>query len=184
MSVNSYLQTLASSLVLSDTEKSWRFEKFTNRDDLRQEKVAELFYGSVGDNSRQNPSAIKNLCLCSNAQYFWFCLRCRCPKKELNRNLVIQEGAKIPFPSKAVLVSAFFNISLQTVKTNGDAEFYHLSPKCQYVTLKWHFNRIFPKSRHKLSSDGSSPLSMLGLIVRKLRCLLYPAIAVEQTAEE
>ena len=33
------------------------------------------------------------------------------------------EGAKIHFSSKAVLVSTFFNISLQTVKTNGDANF-------------------------------------------------------------
>ena len=83
-----------------------------------------------------------------------------------------------------MLACTFFNISLQTVKTNGDTKFCYLFPKCQYVTLKWHFNRIFPKSRHKLSSDGSSPLSMLGLIVRKLRCLLYTAVAVEQTSEE
>ena len=34
-----------------------------------------------------------------------------------------------------MLVSTFFNISLQSVKTNGDAEFCYLFPKCQYVTF-------------------------------------------------
>ena len=106
------------------------------------------------------------------------------PQKRLEPKSCHIGGAKIPFPSKVVLNSTFFNISLQTIKTNRDGKFRILFPKCQIGTLKWRLNRIFPKSRHKLSSDGSSPLSMLGLIVRKLRCLLYPAIAVEQTAEE
>ena len=57
--------------ILIGTQISWRLEKFSNRESLRKEKVAELFYGSVGDNSKQNPSAMKNLCLCSNSQYFW-----------------------------------------------------------------------------------------------------------------
>ena len=129
--------------VVNYNRKSWRLHYLNRCTDLRQELFGELFNALQGESREQNLCPIKNLCLCSNAQHFGFCLRCRCLKKDLNQNLVIQEGAKIHFPSKAVLISTFLNISLQTVKTIGDTKFCYLFPKCQYVTLKWHFNRIF-----------------------------------------
>ena len=81
-------------------ENPWRLEKFNNRDFLRWEKVAELFYASEREKSKQNSSLIRNLLLNSNTQDFWFCETQFCSEKDLNRNLVTQEGAKILFTSK------------------------------------------------------------------------------------
>ena len=82
--------------------KTWRLEKFSNRDFLRREKVAELFYASERKNCKQNSSLIRNFLLNSNThtQNFRFCKTQFCTEKDLNRNLVTQEGAKILFTSK------------------------------------------------------------------------------------
>ena len=85
----------------SPSPLSWRLEKFSNRDFLRWEKVAELFYAPEREKSKQNSSLIRNLLLNSNTQDFWFCETQFCSEKDLNRNLVIQEGAKILFTSKS-----------------------------------------------------------------------------------
>ena len=89
----------------------WRLEKFSNRDFLRWEKVAELFYAPERENSQQNSSLIRNLLLNSKAQDFWFCETQFCAEKDLNRNLVTQEGAKILFPLKSTCKSPFPNIA-------------------------------------------------------------------------
>ena len=80
---------------------TWRLEKFSNRDFLRWEKVAELFYASERKNCKQDSSLIRIFLLNSNAQDFWFCETQFCSEKDLNRNLVTQEGAKILFTSKS-----------------------------------------------------------------------------------
>ena len=80
---------------------SWRLEKFSNREFLRWEKVDELFYAPEREKSKQNSSLIRNLLLNSNTQDFWFCETRFSFEKDLNRNLVIQEGAKILFTSKS-----------------------------------------------------------------------------------
>ena len=85
--------------------KTWRLEKFSNRDFLRWEKVAELFYASERKNCKQNSSLIRFFLLNSNAQDFWFCETQFCAEKDLNRNLVTQEGAKILFISKSTCKS-------------------------------------------------------------------------------
>jgi hypothetical protein len=77
-------------------------EKFNNREFLRWEKVAELFYVPEREKSKQNSSLIRNLLLNSEAQDFWFCETQFCSEKDLNRNLVTQEGAKIFLPQKAL----------------------------------------------------------------------------------
>lgn len=84
-----------------DWEQSWRLEKFNNREFLRWEKVAELFYALERENSKQNSSLIRFFLLNSNTQDFWFCETQFCAEKDLNRNLVTQEGAKILFTSKS-----------------------------------------------------------------------------------
>ena len=86
-------------------KKWWRLEKFSNREFLRWEKVAELFYAPEREKSKQNSSLIRNLLLNSNAQDFWFCETQFCSEKDLNRNLAIQEGAKILFTSKSTCKS-------------------------------------------------------------------------------
>ena len=85
--------------------KTWRLEKFNNREFLRWEKVAELFYASERENSKQNSSLIRFFLLNSNTQDFWFCETQFCAEKDLNRNLVTQEGAKILFTSKSTCKS-------------------------------------------------------------------------------
>ena len=85
--------------------KTWRLEKFSNREFLRWEKVAELFYASEREKSKQNSSLIRNLLLNSKAQDFWFCETQFSFEKDLNRNLAIQEGAKILFTSKSTCKS-------------------------------------------------------------------------------
>lgn len=82
-------------------KKWWRLEKFSNREFLRWEKVAELFYAPERENCKQNSSLIRIFLLNSNAQDFWFCETQFCAEKDLNRNLVTQEGAKILFTSKS-----------------------------------------------------------------------------------
>lgn len=84
-----------------DFSLRWRLEKFSNREFLRWEKVAELFYASERKNCKQNSSLIRIFLLNSNAQDFWFCETQFCSEKDLNRNLVTQEGAKILFTSKS-----------------------------------------------------------------------------------
>ncbi len=79
---------------------TWRLEEFNNREFLRWEKVAELFYAPEREKSKQNSSLIRNLLLNSNTQDFWFCETQFCSEKDLNRNLVTQEGAKILFTAK------------------------------------------------------------------------------------
>ena len=91
--------------------KTWRLEKFSNREFLRWEKVAELFYAPEREKNKQNSSLIRNLLLNSNAQDFWFCETQFCAEKYLNRNLVTQEGAKILFTSKSTCKSPFPNIA-------------------------------------------------------------------------
>ena len=86
-------------------KKWWRLEKFSNREFLRWEKVAELFYAPERENSQQNSSLIRIFLLNSNAQDFWFCETQFCSEKDLNRNLAIQEGAKILFTSKSTCKS-------------------------------------------------------------------------------
>ena len=62
-----------------------------------------MFYASERKNCKQNSSLIRNFLLNSNThtQDFRFCDTQFCPEKDLNRNLVIQEGAKILFTSKS-----------------------------------------------------------------------------------
>ena len=90
---------------------SWRLEKFSNREFLRWEKVAELFYAPEREKSKQNSSLIRNLLLNSNVQDFWFFKTQFCAEKDLNRNLAIQEGAKILFTSKSTCKYPFLNIA-------------------------------------------------------------------------
>ena len=80
---------------------TWRLEKFSNREFLRWEKVVELFYAPEREKSKQISSLIRNLLLNSKAQDFRFCKTQFCSEKDLNRNLGIQEGAKILFTSKS-----------------------------------------------------------------------------------
>ena len=54
-----------------------------------------MFYAPERENSQQNSSLIRIFLLNSNAQDFWFCETQFCSEKDLNRNLAIQEGAKI-----------------------------------------------------------------------------------------
>ena len=103
--------------------KTWRLEKFNNRDFLRWEKVAELFYAPERENSQQNSSLIRNLLLNSKAQDFWFCETQFCSEKDLNRNLAIQEGAKILFPLKKHLQKPFPQYSIKATKRN--LRFFH-----------------------------------------------------------
>ena len=104
-------------------QKTWRLEKFSNRDFLRWEKDAELFYASEREKNKQNSSLIRNLLLNSNAQDFWFCETQFCAEKDLNRNLVTQEGAKILFPLKKHLQKPFPQYSIKATKRN--LRFFH-----------------------------------------------------------
>lgn len=61
-----------------------------------------MFYVPEREKSKQNSSLIRNLLLNSEAQDFWFCETQFCSEKDLNRNLVTQEGAKIFLPQKAL----------------------------------------------------------------------------------
>ncbi len=70
-----------------------------------------MFYTSERENSKQNSSLIRNFLLNSNTQDFWFCETQFCAEKDLNRNLVTQEGAKILFPLKSTCKSPFPNIA-------------------------------------------------------------------------
>lgn len=70
-----------------------------------------MFYASEREKSKQNSSLIRNLLLNSNTQDFWFCETQFCSEKDLNRNLAIQEGAKILFPLKKHLQEPFLNIA-------------------------------------------------------------------------
>ena len=77
-------------------------------------------------------------------------------------------GCKNSFTLKSSVQQHFFNISLLTAKTNGNAKFCHLFPKCNFCTLKLHFEcqqtprngslwRVFLESRHALPCGWPSP---------------------------
>ena len=70
-----------------------------------------MFYAPEREKNKQNSSLIRNLLLNSKAQDFWFCETQFCAEKDLNRNLVIQEGAKNTFPLKKHLQVPFPNIA-------------------------------------------------------------------------
>ena len=48
--------------------KTWRLEKFSNREFLRWEKVVELFYAPEREKSKQTSSLIRFFLLNSNTQ--------------------------------------------------------------------------------------------------------------------
>ena len=156
--------------------KTWRLEKFSNRDFLRREKVAELFYASERKNCKQNSSLIRNFLLNSNTQDFRFCKTQFCTEKDLNRNLVIQEGAKNTFSLKKHLQKPFPQYSIKATKRN--LRFFHFlwTPTNAQKRLSVpHFTRIWADALRLVRATCCVIKGILG----KLCGLPNSAIAVE-----
>ena len=99
-------------------------------------------------------------------------------------------GAKNPYTSKDVLIGTFLIYHFKQ-KTNTSPVFDIPFPKCNFCTLNADKRPETAFSAVFLQNQDTRALRLIFAtwcivkgIVWELRCLLYPAIAVEQTAEE
>ena len=68
-------------------------------------------------------------------------VKAKLPTKRIEPKSCHIGGCKNSFFLKNSAQQHFLNISLQTAKTNGNADFCYIFPKCQSDTLKCHFER-------------------------------------------